>query len=473
MQKNRYWIVTALNLLLLSVIPAVLLIWGFLLPAQYEDSFLGELKYKYRLLKETPGSRIVVVGGSSVAFGVDSGLISEQFPGYKAVNFGMYAALGTELMLDLSKDWIREGDIVIISPEQQKQTLSSYYNGEYMWQALDGGFEMLPCVGREAYGKLLGKFPAFAAGKFRYWMRGETLQLTGVYRRASFDGNGDMAADLCLKNEMAGGYDPTTPILFDRALLEESFLQALNDYCDALTERGAAVYYRFSPMNALAVEEGADPDTYYDFLQEKLHCRILGDPHTCILDAAWFYDTNFHLNASGKILNTRQLVRDLKAELGITAVTNIAVPKMPEFAVQELKEGDNSDADCFLVVCFDGEAKVIGLTEKGRAQKTLTVPAVWQGCPVMTIGTGAFSDHALLESVTVQENVGLIEDGAFEGCASLKELILLCSDPQRCMTGQELERGADFVIRVPAQAVDTYKLDYTWSKYAARIQETE
>lgn len=124
MKKNFLtWLAAALALLAL---PAVLLGWGFLLPAQYGDTFMGELKYKVRYLDEAPGPRIVLVGGSGVAFGVDSALMERELPGYTVVNFGMYAALGTTVMLDLSQELIRSGDIVILIPEQQAQTLSGF-----------------------------------------------------------------------------------------------------------------------------------------------------------------------------------------------------------------------------------------------------------------------------------------------------------------------------------------------------------
>ena len=92
------------------------LVCGFCLPAQFGDTFMGELKSKYERLKETPGERIVLVGGSGVAFGYDSRLIEEELKEYSVVNFGMYAGLGTKAVLDLSEEYIRAGDIVILSP---------------------------------------------------------------------------------------------------------------------------------------------------------------------------------------------------------------------------------------------------------------------------------------------------------------------------------------------------------------------
>ena len=121
-QKTLTIIIT---LALALVIPVTLLCWGFWVPAQFGDTFMGELKHKVQLLRETEGKRLILVGGSSVAFGIDSALLQQHFPDYQVVNFGMYAALGTTVMLELSEPYIREGDIVILMPEQQAQTLPS------------------------------------------------------------------------------------------------------------------------------------------------------------------------------------------------------------------------------------------------------------------------------------------------------------------------------------------------------------
>ena len=52
------------------------------LPAKYDTTYMGELKYKYKRLTSVRGPKIVLIGGSSVAFGTDSALIEKEFPQY-------------------------------------------------------------------------------------------------------------------------------------------------------------------------------------------------------------------------------------------------------------------------------------------------------------------------------------------------------------------------------------------------------
>lgn len=468
MKKNRLiWIVTAL---LLLIVPAVLLTGAFALPDRYDDTFLGELKYKCRRLDETEGERIVFVGGSAVAFGVDSGLVERELPGFTAVNFGMYAALGTRVMLNLSEDSLRPGDVVILCPEQQAQTLSGFLGAQALWQGLDGAFSLLARVDRRDYAALTAALPAFAASKLRGAITGEAFPTEGVYSRSAFDAYGDVVSPLCAANVMPGGYDTNMPVCFQPDMLSEDFVDAVNGYVDRLERRGVTVLYHFCPMNALAVEDGADIDAYAGALESLLHCRLIGNPSDCVMDAAWFYDTNFHLNATGKTVFTRQLIRDIKAYFGDSSPTRIALPQPPSTELAAIESGSNEDADCFTYV-LDGDTAVLtGLTQEGALRQELTVPVSMDGYPVTALPACVFAGNGIVQTVTLQGNIRRIEDRAFDGCASLRALVLTQPSPERCSVGTQLLEGTEALVRVPESAVTAYRLNYFWSPYATRIQ---
>ena len=114
-------------IVLLAALPAVLVgAVGFGIPDQFEKTFLGEFDDKVERLYEAEGEKIVIIGGSSVAFGVDAELLSEVL-GKPVVNFGLYATLGTKLMLDLSREYINEGDIIVLAHETDAQTYSLFF----------------------------------------------------------------------------------------------------------------------------------------------------------------------------------------------------------------------------------------------------------------------------------------------------------------------------------------------------------
>ena len=501
--KSNFIRIACIILLLLPVV--TLLAWGFVIPEQYGDSFLGELKVKAGLLAESGSPKIVVIGGSGVAFDIDSQMLEEEFSDYEVVNFGMYAALGSKVMLDLAEPDLKEGDLVIFMPEQQEQALSLYFNGSYMWQALDGAVGLLTRIDSDDYGALLGAFPEYAAAKFGCFLSGERPAAEAPYCQSSFTACGDVDGSLTPENVMAEGYDPTMPVSFAPGLAQEEWLDYFNAFCQRMEEKGVLVFYHFCPVDQLAVEKESDPGVYYEWLSGKLDCSILGDPYECLMEEAYFYDTNFHLNGLGKEVFSRQFVRDLKAQLGDCSRTGsleyylaarglelsadgseaetVGNPEAKDTAAagdagcvntaSEESAADSLQIDeaCFLYEENTAGYTVIGLTEEGKAKDALTVPAVHEGKTVTRIAAGAFTEGSSLIRVSLPDTIAVIEDRAFDGAASLTEIVLFSENPQDCQVGQNLLEGSRAVICVPDGSLSAYRLSYWWSAYADRLQE--
>ena len=421
----RRIVATALAVILAEQV--FFLICGFGLPVQFGDTFMGELKSKYERLKETPGKRIVLVGGSGVAFDCDSAMIDEFFPSYEIVNFGMYAGLGTKAVMDLSENYIHEGDIVILSLEQSEQTFSDYFNGEYMWQAADGAFGMLRDLKSENFEAMLGNFPRFALEKLNYVMKGQKPQTDSIYQKKSFNTYGDIELDTCRENILPNGYDVNQKVRFTEDVVQPEFMDYMNDWAKRLEKKGAVVWYRYCPVNKLSVEDMDDLAAYDVFLRQKLDFPVIGNPENSLMEAEWFFDTNFHLNQPGKEVNTVQLIRDMKAMLGDDRAVTVELPEKPH------RTWGDVSAETRIWTAKDSE------TYQGE------------------------------ETIVIPENVTQIEDYAFSNCAGLKQIVLEQKDPSKCIVGQHLLDGTGAEILVPQMSVDSYKRNYFWSVYAGRI----
>lgn len=421
----RRIVATALAVILAEQV--FFLVCGFGLPVQFGDTFMGELKSKYERLKETSGKRIVLVGGSGVAFDCDSALMDDFFPSYEIVNFGMYAGLGTKAVMDLSENYIHEGDIVILSPEQSEQTFSDYFNGEYMWQAADGAFGMLRDLKSENFEAMLGNFPRFALEKLNYVMKGQKPQTDSIYQKKSFNTYGDIELDTCRENILPNGYDVNQKVRFTEDVVQPEFMDYMNDWAKRLEKKGAVVWYRYCPVNKLSVEDMDDLAAYDVFLRQKLDFPVIGNPKNSLMEAEWFFDTNFHLNQPGKEVNTVQLIRDMKAMLGDDRAVTVELPEKPH------RTWGDVSAETRIWTAKDSE------TYQGE------------------------------ETIVIPENVTQIEDYAFSNCAGLKQIVLEQKDPSKCIVGQHLLDGTGAEILVPQMSVDSYKRNYFWSVYAGRI----
>ena len=452
----------------LLLLPVLLLFSAFVLPPQYGKTFLGEMPDKLRLLETAPGKRIVIVGGSSVPFGLDSALLEEQLPDYRVVDFGMYADMGTVVMLDWAKREVHPGDLFIIAPEQNARTLSCYVDGEDVWQASDGNFRQLGMLPSRRWEALAAAFPAFAGKKLAYFLTG-TPEPEGVYAKSSFNARGDIGYPDRGYNILSLGYDPNNTISFSRDVITQDFIGELNGFAREVYARGGRVLYHFPPMNAAALAPGAtqaDVDAYYDYLQDQLLFPILGDPNRCILDSGWFYDSNFHLNASGATVFTKLMAEDVKLYLEDTSPTGISLPAMPVPPASEV-QGDDSDAGLFTYRRENGGWIAESLTVEGQAAAELTVPTHYRGEPVTGMDRDLFAGNTNLVRITLQPNVGMLYDGMFRGCTGLRELVLTGERPSDYAVGDGLMDGARFMIYVPGSAVDNYRRNYFWQAYDA------
>lgn len=426
--KNKF-----IYLWTILIIPIFLLLVTLCLPSQYENSYMGELKYKYSRLKDTSGKRIIIVGGSGMAFDVDSSLIKENLPEYEIVNMGMYAGLGTAPVLDMAISYCHEGDIIIYAPEQNTQTLSMYLGSDFAWQALDGAYYMLPFFMKSEnnISLMAAAFPRFAVQKLKLFVTKSAPDPDSVYRKSVFNEYGDIADDLP-QNTMLNGFDENTAVSYDTSVIPADYVSYLNECDKKATQKGSTLLFAYCPADKAAVV-GAEKsdfentiDDYDLFLRNTLAIKVIGNPYDSIMDKEWFYDTNFHLNSSGKKLYTRQFIRNLKAYLSDSSVTAIDIPDKPS-----------------LLYADDTEKSVLI--------------------------SGTYSGNTTITSITVDEDISMIEDYAFEGCTSLKEIHIKNTVPSSIQIGQHLLDGTYANIYVPAEALSLYKTDYRFSIYSSRI----
>ena len=417
---------------------------ALVLPAQYGESFTSVLCDKVDRLAEIDEPKIVVVGGSSVAFGLDSEMI-ERYTGMPVVNFGVYAALGTKLMLDLSRDFISTGDVIVLAPELDAQTLSTYFNAGTTLEATDGRFDILSRVPGEHLFSLLGATWNFAADKISYMQSGTYPSTTGAYDPDNFNEYGDIVYER-VENVMSLYYDPNTTVNLSPEILDPEFKDYLNKYIKYCEKKGATVYFSWCPVNEMSIaadtKSGERIAEFESFMQDNINCTFISDINDYILDAGYFYDTNFHLNDAGVIARSVNLTRDLLLEIGIPIAVTEKIPEPPALPEIDLRFfGEDENAKYFEYTSLDSGAYMItGVKDEYKHMTTLTVPLGYDTYKVTHIGARAFEGTALETLILTEDtNVRNIMNGAFKGASSLKALYIYYPD------SEAIAPPADFV----------------------------
>ncbi len=327
MNKTLKIIIAALLLLCMGfslIFTAVLM-----MPDQFDDLYLGELADKYaRLRSLSDENKIIVVGGSSVAFGINS-QVMEKYLGLPVVNFGLYGPLGTTVMMDLTRGHIKEGDIVVLAPETDEQTMTMTFNGEGIWESVDSDFTMLLKIRFHNWGDMLGSFWVYAQKKLQFFRLGKA-QPDGVYDHDAFNEYGDVIYQR-QGTIMAENYDPTVPIDLVPTITNEDYIDYVNEYIAYCERQGATVYYSWPPMNELAILQDREGILEYaTFIRENINCPIISDISDYILDPGYFYDTNYHVNDVGVYVHTANLIQDLENVIGDGDYIPIERPAPPE-----------------------------------------------------------------------------------------------------------------------------------------------
>lgn len=466
-------------IVLAAMLPVGLLLTGLALPEYYGESYYAELSDLYRRLRATEGKKIIVVGGSNVAFGVDSRQMEETLAqcgyDYTVCNFGLYAAVGTSAMLELSRGCLGEGDIVILAIEPTSETFSTYFGATAFWKCAESDPSLLLGVNREQQAALFGDYLGYLQTRLEIRQSGILPTAEGVYAKSSFNDRGDMIYNR-QGNTMPLGYDSGNPIDLASVTFQPEFVEQVEDYCAYAESRGARVFMSFSPMNRSALTDGSDQAVYDYFLrcQQTFSSPIISNPEDYILDSGWFYDSNYHLNSAGAQVRTCRLTEDLLNELGYYQELAFELPAMPAAIAQVENSGDESGWFTF-TPAENGGYLVSGLTESGQGETSLSIPSVYDGQPVVGLTETAFAGNPVLTELILPETIESLPDGAFSGCVNLTRLVLTHTQKLLSIGERPFEGAENLKIYVPVQAYAMYRdgagcASNPWEVYLGRIE---
>lgn len=288
------------------------------LPRALDYDYDSALVDKYMRLKHTEGKRIILVGGSNLAFGINSELIQAQYPDYTVVNMGVSVHYGILPLFDMLQANVHEGDIVIFCPEY---TLHTYAGSETTnplnWQYLESNYDILKDIDLRDNRVLLEHFDNYLYIK-REYLPDKKIRSNSVYTRARFNQYGDMTAAREPKN--LGGF----PVP-DTDIITELGMQRYNALCKELTERGVMCCFSFpvQPSGGASAQEKdaklADFRAKLEAGLDERYITIISNMSDYFFAGRIFYDDPYHLTLKGADIRTEQLIEDLNAYLeGLT-----------------------------------------------------------------------------------------------------------------------------------------------------------
>jgi hypothetical protein len=265
---------------------------------------------KHHVLVHQPSPRIVLVGGSNLAFGVDSSMMGHAL-GYHPVNMGLHLGLGLDFMLTEVAPFLKPGDVVLISLEYE-HFIDLYYGDAstlfIMLQVQPSSIHFLT-FGHAVL--LLDQGLMVMGSMIRHSLRvlsGERQGEASVYQRSAFNQFGDFVAHHTKGPQPfpVDRYKPPTHASMARVI------QRLNHFHAACQRQGILVFYSYPPLvqeqmqaNRAIIQDIAGQ------LAQQLHMPLLDTPEEMSLPVDYFFDGPYHLNVIGTGIRTSHLITKL------------------------------------------------------------------------------------------------------------------------------------------------------------------
>ncbi|MFH1530700.1 MAG: hypothetical protein ABIK09_08220 [Pseudomonadota bacterium] len=286
------------------------------LAATYRPETTGYLAAgldKRRLATETRGPRVLLVGGSSVAFGFDSAALEADL-GKPVINLGGQGSQGLEFRLREALALAREGDVVVLSLEYQVLLGKDAALGLTLWRTLESDPAAARFTRWGEWKRLLDDGHLFLRHALRRsvrrGLRGRWPESDAPYRRDSCNAHGDVVAHHTM--EPPGYGNEAFQLRFSETDLARA-VDRLGSFSDAAAARGVRVMIFYPSVP----EERAQPlledlERVDAQLREALEIPVLNRPEEGFRPPADFFNSTYHLTGEAGAAQTQLLAARLK-----------------------------------------------------------------------------------------------------------------------------------------------------------------
>ncbi len=279
--------------------------FGLVMP-QYGGNYQAAMVDKVKKLKETPGERIVLIGNSNLAFGINSELLEQEL-GRPVINMGLHGGTGNCFNERAALLDVHPGDLYVFS-ETNYDDADAIKNPELAWITIEDHFELYPLIRAKDWPDMIKAYPTYLGKCLTFWRSGTgNEELTNSYRRSAFNERGDNYYPRPVSEE---GID-FTPATVNHINAESA--NRLNGICQKLRSKGAQMVIAAYPIPLW--EEVPSAEEYKEMEEEirtALDAEVISDFTAYRYDTSYFYDTHAHLTDAGVYVRTKQLAEDIR-----------------------------------------------------------------------------------------------------------------------------------------------------------------
>jgi hypothetical protein len=303
-----------LKLLLLSIIISLSI---FILNKVYINDSIsydysgGMLIDKHQLAEKTASPKILIIGGSSGSFGINSTMLKEKLQ-LPVVNMSFIAPFGTYFLFNDALKEVKKVDIIFITLEYDIKhlgyeneilTAADYYpnasnyivNRENILLNLEDNFKHKVKNVRQFFLNLI---------KPDFRKTAKVSDSSSVYFRGAFSENGDIISQLNNPPKVVDYHKFSTEYVdFSEQIMD------LNIFAEKAKLKGAEVYFIYPPLAESTFNFGKKAVfSISQQIEKDIHCKILGNEYDFVMPDSMFFDSFFHLNYRGRDIRTNKII---------------------------------------------------------------------------------------------------------------------------------------------------------------------
>jgi len=251
---------------------------------------------KINLLEKSSSRKIVLLGGSNVAFGVNSDKLHLS-SNLQVVNLGLHFGTGLNVTFKMIDKYIHKGDIIILSPEYEYFNKDKFYGDSHLIDTmyyiperinmLVDVYQIYSIIEKNIYRNINVRqrlFEKYVLDSYNPVFKKD------IYYRDGFNKYGDVVSHLEKANR---GF--TVP---DKVRsLDELFVNKLNEFKNHIESKGAKLVFTYPCISKKQYDlEKKHINEIHGLLVKRKISKDIS-PVDFVFEDNCFFDSNYHLNA--------------------------------------------------------------------------------------------------------------------------------------------------------------------------------
>lgn len=292
-----------------STVVAMITFDFFVIGNQYSQNYQASIIDKVNRLTSIDEPKIILIGNSNLAFGIDSELIEKEV-GMPVVNLGLHGSMGDGFHEKIAKLNINKGDIVILCHTD--------FSGDgkiddigLAWITLEKNIKLYKILSVKDYIHICPAYPRYFLKCLSLWKNKQgNIANNNSYSRTAFNQYGDIIVRPKKARKDVNSF-------FSKGVLPPDIstecINRINKYSDYVTSQGATLLIAGYPIGYGKYTGNAkDFTAFQKKLEELVNCDVISNYTDYFIPYDLFYDTRYHLTEEGAKIRTEQLISDIK-----------------------------------------------------------------------------------------------------------------------------------------------------------------